>query len=224
MNPMKPTPGRLEKFAWKKYTISVYGDGEFAPAVCRALVQRGFAGGVLVDYRVPSSAMEPTLHCARPAICCLGNAADLVGVQVNGASSLKRFDIVVFKTPPEGALRCGEGGTSVKRVIGLPGDTVREDDHGFIWIRSAGAETFLKLSEPYVSASRRLADSSHFGELWYVPMGEYFVLGDNRAQSCDSRAWGSLPAHDVTGPVVKLSRNGAFLRPSEFLKQIEGRS
>ena len=88
LNPMALTPGRLEKFVGKKYTISIYGDSKFAPAVCRSLLKRGLAGGVLVDYRVPSSAMEPTLHCARPAIGCLGNGADLVGVQVNGASHL----------------------------------------------------------------------------------------------------------------------------------------
>lgn len=86
------------------------------------MLTRGFGGGILVDYRIPSSAMEPTLHCAGPVPGCLGGADDVVGVQVNGASHLRRFDIVVFTMPPEAAANCGEGGTAVKRVIGLPGE------------------------------------------------------------------------------------------------------
>jgi Signal peptidase, peptidase S26 len=52
-----------------------------------------------------------------------------------------RGDIVVFNTPREAALKCGEGGVFVKQVIGLPGDTVHEDDHGFIYIKSQGARS-----------------------------------------------------------------------------------
>jgi hypothetical protein len=65
-----------------------------------------------------------------------------------------------FRAPSEATVKCGEGGKFVKRVIGLPGETVREDDHGFIWIRAPRSKTFDKLNEPYVPASRRLADSS----------------------------------------------------------------
>jgi len=146
--------------------------------------------------------MEPTLHCAKgPANPgCLGNADDEVVVQVG--ASVKRKDIAVFKTPPETAVKCGEGGLFVKRVIGLPGETVRQDDQGFISINGK------RLAEPYVSAERRLADSSHFGETWHVPSGDYFMIGDNRSQSCDSRIWGSVPRRNIVGPVVKIIRGG----------------
>lgn len=113
-------------------------------------------------------------------------------------------DIVVFKTPPAAAAKCGEGGLFVKRVIGLPGETVRQDDHGFIHVRGRGSKAFAKLAEPYVPAGRRLSDSAHFGETWHVGAGAYFVLGDNRPQSCDSRVWGSVPRHNIVGPVVKV--------------------
>ena len=56
--------------------------------------------------------MEPTLHCAKPAPGCLGTADDRVVVQPG--EKLKRGDIVVFRTPPEAAVRCGEGGLFVK--------------------------------------------------------------------------------------------------------------
>jgi signal peptidase I len=160
---------------------------------------------VVNPYRIPSSSMEPTLNCAKgPAFPgCLGNSSDRVlacriCLDFRAPS---RGDIVVFNTPRDAATKCGEGGTFVKRVIGLPGDTVQEDDNGFIWIKSRGAKEAVKLKEPYVSASRRLADSQHFGQSWKVPEGEYFMMGDNRPESCDSRAWGSVPRKKLIGTV-----------------------
>jgi signal peptidase I len=150
--------------------------------------------------------MEPTLDCAKPAPGCLGKADDRVVVQVGG--SVKEGDIAVFRTPMEAAVECGTSGLFVKRVIGLPGETVREDDHGFIWVRGPNSKTFVKLEEPYLSAQRRLEDSMHFGQTWHVPKGGYFMMGDNRAASCDSRTWGSVPRRNIIGPVVQIIRSG----------------
>jgi signal peptidase I len=158
---------------------------------------------VVNPYRIPSSSMEPTLNCAKPAVGCLGDSSDRVlacRICLDfGAPS--RGDIVVFNTPPKAVNRCGEGGTFVKRVIGLPGETVHEDDNGFISIRGPNSKTFVTLKEPYLSSERRLADSAHFGETWKVPPGDYFMMGDNRSQSCDSRSWGSVPRSDLIGTV-----------------------
>jgi signal peptidase I len=160
---------------------------------------------VVNPYRIPSSSMEPTLNCAKgpdnPG--CLGDSSDRVlacRVCLDfGPPS--RGDIVVFNTPSAAALKCGEGGTFVKRVIGLPGDTVREDDSGFIAIRGPNSKKWVQLKEPYLSSQRRLADSAHFGEVWHVPEGEYFMMGDNRSESCDSRTWGSVPRNKLIGIV-----------------------
>jgi signal peptidase I len=159
---------------------------------------------VVNPYRIPSSSMEPTLNCAKgPAFPgCLGNSSDRVlacRICLDFRSP-SRGDIVVFNTPRDAAKQCGEGGTFVKRVIGLPGDTIREDDNGFIWVKSRGAKEFVKLKEPYLSASRRLADSQHFGQVWKAGNG-YFMMGDNRPESCDSRAWGSVPRNKLIGTV-----------------------
>jgi signal peptidase I len=168
-------------------------------------------------YRITSSAMEPTLNCAKGAASpgCLGGSSDRVlacRICLDFGRNPSRGDIVVFNTPGEAALKCGEGGVFVKRVIGLPGETVREDDHGFIYIESPGAKQFVKLKEPYISAQERLADAAHFGRTWKVPLGEYFTIGDNRSQSCDSRVWGAVPRTNMIGPVVfrywPLSRIG----------------
>ena len=161
---------------------------------------------VVNPYRIPSSSMEPNLNCAKGPTNpgCLGDSSDRVlacRICLDFGRNPSRGDIVVFNTPSEAALKCGEGGTFVKRVIGLPGDTVKEDDHGFIWIRGPGEKRFVKLKESYISAQDRLADSSHFGITRHVPEGRYFMMGDNRSQSCDSRTWGSVPRNKLIGIV-----------------------
>src|SRR5438876_4046068 len=78
---------------------------------------------VVNPYRIPSSSMEPTLHCARPDSGCEAHFSDRVLACrfCYRFWSPKRGDIVVFHTPPAAAVRCGAGGTFVKRLIGLPG-------------------------------------------------------------------------------------------------------
>src|SRR5829696_2442448 len=90
---------------------------------------------VVNPYRIPSSSMEPTLHCARPGTGCEARFSDRVLANrfVYHFKDPARGDIVVFKTPPEAAVRCGAGGTFVKRIIGLPGETLEERD-GIIYI------------------------------------------------------------------------------------------
>ncbi len=160
---------------------------------------------VVNPYRIPSSSMEPTLNCAKgPANPgCLGNSSDRVlacRICLDFGSP-SRGDIVVFNTPTEAALKCGEGGTFVKRVIGLPGETVHENNKGFIFIKKPGSPEFVKLNEPYLPASNRLVDSQHFGQTWTVPPNSYFMMGDNRSQSCDSRTWGAVPRNKLIGTV-----------------------
>jgi len=167
-------------------------------------------------YRIPSSAMEPTLHCARDrGAGCLGASSDriLVCRICLHFGSPSRGDIEVFNTPPAASSACGEGGVFVKRVIGLPGETVREDDKGFIWIRGPNSTAFVKLNEPYISKQIHQLDASRFpGRQWPVPEGSYFMMGDNRPDSCDSRQWGSVPTGNLIGPVAfrywPLSRLG----------------
>ncbi|HEX7526870.1 MAG TPA: signal peptidase I, partial [Gaiellaceae bacterium] len=86
-----------------------------------------FEAEVAKPYRVPSSSMEPTLHCAKPGEWCEGRFNDRVIANrlAYRFSSPKRGQIVVFHAP---AHACGIGGTFVKRLIGLPGDTVAEQN------------------------------------------------------------------------------------------------
>jgi signal peptidase I len=161
---------------------------------------------VAKPYRIPSASMEPYLQCARPAEGCTGSTSDrvLVNRLAYRFGSPQRGQVVVFKAPDR-ANGCtgGDGGsTFVKRLVGLPGEKLREDDRGFISIQRPAATTWRKLPEPYVTRRSRLADRKHFGRTWRVPKGEYFMLGDNRADSCDSRDWGAVPRSSLIGPVI----------------------
>ena len=166
-----------------------------------------FEAEVAKPFRIPSSSMETTLLCARPGPGCTASMSDrvLVNRLAYDFSSPQRGQIVVFTAPPNANdCRPGDAGTTfVKRLIGLPGETVREDGKGFIWIRGPGARTWSRLGEPYVSAQSRLDDQEHFGHTWKtVPQGEYFMLGDDRPNSCDSRTWGPVPRANLIGPVI----------------------
>ena len=149
-------------------------------------------GGPVHTYRIPSSSMEPTLRCARPAPGCSGKEDDEIIVKP-ARRALRRGDIVAFRTPPAAVQSCGSGGTFLKRVIGLPGDRLAYD--GTV-LRVDGK----RIREPYVEPKRRGGVSGS----WRVPRGGYFVLGDARNDSCDARVWGALPKRNVIGVVVKI--------------------
>ena len=153
-----------------------------------------FEAEVAKPFRIPSGSMEPTLHCAKPGSGCLAHFSDRVLANrfIYRFRDPKRGEIIVFKTPPEAAIRCGEGGTFVKRLIGLPGELVTERD-GYVYINGK------RLDEPYIKADRRDHEPPRsFGR---VPADHYFFMGDNRASSCDSRSWGSVPRKNLIGEV-----------------------
>jgi signal peptidase I len=152
---------------------------------------------VVNPYRIPSSSMEPTLHCARPAPGCESRFSDRVLANrfIYHFRDPERGDVIVFETPPAAKAKCGAGGTFVKRIIGLPGEKVG------IRLRRGAAFVYIdgkRLEEPYIENDRRDIGPE---ETFKVPQGHYFVMGDNRSQSCDSRVWGSVPEDNLIGKV-----------------------
>lgn len=157
-----------------------------------------FHAEVAQSFRVPSASMEPTLRCAKPAQDCSARFSDriLACRLCYTVGSPSRSQIVVFDAPEAAARDCGEGGAYVKRLIGLPGDTIYEDGDSRIWVDGK------VVREPYVTAAARAADTRFRNQTWHVPAGGYFMLGDNRGDSCDSRTWGAVPRSNLVGPVV----------------------
>jgi signal peptidase I len=165
------------------------------------LIVLGLKAWVVNPYKIPSSSMEPTFHCARPQPGCEANTSDRVLANrfIYHFRDPKRFEIVVFHAPHAAALRCpGGGGVFVKRIIGIPGDQWSERD-GYVYIDGK------RLNEPYVQPSRRDTQSHALSDLapgdTRIPKDMYLMMGDNRVQSCDSRVWGLVPRKDLIGEV-----------------------
>ncbi|HEU6443996.1 MAG TPA: signal peptidase I [Gaiellaceae bacterium] len=150
-----------------------------------------FQAEVAKPYRIPSPSMEPTLHCAKPVAGCQARFSDRV-IANRLAYRLhepERGDIVVFEATAKVEAACGHGGAFVKRVVALPGEHVAMRN-GHVLVDGA------RVSEPYVRAGYRGRETGSWGR---VPTGSYFVLGDNRTMSCDSRRWGAVGRGSIIG-------------------------
>ena len=133
-------------------------------------------------------------------------------------SDYQRGDIVVFN-PPSGY---SEGGVPfIKRVIGLPGDTVRLENGKVFVTPPAGAAT--QLAEPYINTDFNgkpeptLPRDAQGTSQWTVPAGSYFVMGDNRTVSQDSRVFGPIARDLIIGRAwlryFPLNKIGVVQRP-----------
>jgi signal peptidase I len=122
-------------------------------------------------YSIPSASMAPTLE-----------VGDQIVVTPYFHADPERGHVIVFRSPLD------ENELLVKRVIGVPGDLI---DSRLGRVR-VGAHT---LAEPYLVHPA----TSGAIEAQVVPAGSYFVMGDNREDSLDSRSWGTVPRANVVG-------------------------
>ncbi len=145
---------------------------------------------VAQTYYVPSTSMWPTLK-----------AGDRIVVN-KLYGTIHVGDIIVFKTPP--AEDCGGPPVPdlVKRVVGLPGQTVSAHG-GQVYI------TGKLLKEPWLPKGNQTYTT--MSKPFTVPKGDYFVMGDNRVNSCDSRMWGPVKGSYIVGKVFLI-----LWPPSQF--------
>jgi signal peptidase I len=121
-----------------------------------------------------------------------------------------RGDVVIFKSPMNKEI------DYIKRVIGLPGDTVSLRDNS-LWVNGE------KVAEPYLAPDTPIFGGSFLGDgkSIVVPPGTYFVCGDNRPHSSDSREFGPIAKEDFIGVAIfryfPFSQMGAITRPTYIL-------
>ncbi|MDD2978379.1 MAG: signal peptidase I [Hespellia sp.] len=125
---------------------------------------------IIVNATIPSGSMENTLQPGDRVLASRFSYA---------ASKPQRGDIVIFKYPVDDAL--GKGTLYIKRIIGLPGETV-EIKNAKIYINHSSQP----LDEPYLKEEWKIEND---GYTFQVPEGSYFMMGDNRNSSLDSRYW-----------------------------------
>lgn len=143
-------------------------------------------GRVVSVYTVRSASMEPTLHCAA-APGCRRLVPDKVVVAriIPPFMRITRGDVVVFR-------RANAKEMLIKRVVGLPGDTVAVL-RGVVYVDGR------TLPERYVTPGER--GRRGFSQI-RVPAGRYFVLGDNRRISVDSRNFGPIAGTAIVGKLL----------------------
>jgi signal peptidase I len=136
-------------------------------------------------FWIPSSSMVPTI-----------DVYDRVLVQKAFFTwhDVHEGQIVVFSHPPLD--HCLGEGDLVKRVIALPGQTIYSSGNSIYVNGRLLAEPYLPQYDPL---GPPIASSQH---PYRVPAGEFYVLGDNRADSCDSRYWGPITGSSIIGKVV----------------------
>ena len=126
------------------------------------------------NYQVDGPSMTPTL---------LNNEFILVNKADYFFHGPQRGDVIVFRFPKDTSR------DYVKRVIGLPGDTVSVTAQGVVSVNG------VALTEPYTNDNLNI----YGPETVKLKPGQYFVLGDNRGDSSDSRDWGPVPRSDIIG-------------------------
>jgi len=183
----------------------------FFPIILLVLVIRSF---IAEPFRIPSASMLPTLHIGDFILVnkfSYGIRLPVLNTKVVDLAEPERGDVLVFRFPKNPKV------DYIKRVVGLPGDKVgyfdktiylngkaveqevKAKDVNLLGLIPARAELrFEQLGENghdlLVDPDRRLVE----GEM-VVPEGHYFVMGDNRDNSNDSRFWGTVPEENLVG-------------------------
>jgi len=188
---------------FKKSTLREYFES-IVIAVILALFIRTF---VVQAFKIPTGSMEENLLIGDHLLVnkfVFGPTETSVERKLLPVGDIKRRDVIVFKYPEE------PDRDFIKRVIGLPGETVEVRDKK-VYINGQG------LDEPYVHFLQPPsgASASEFHEVTpfdvrerygpvTVPANHYFVMGDNRDNSQDSRYWGFLPRENVKGKALVI--------------------
>ena len=220
---------------WVENSVSIF------PVIALVLVLRSF---IYEPFQIPSGSMMPTLLVGDFILVekyAYGLKDPVWRTQLVETGKPERGDIVVFKYPPQPSI------DYIKRVVGMPGDTVRYSSNKEVCIQAQGSTECkqVKLSNveesefnqngiPLIQVNEKLGQVEHqilINPLrrdrvdayqprhgvneWVVPQGQYFVMGDNRDNSADSRYWGFVPEANLVGKAVAIWISFEFERNAD---------
>jgi len=189
----------------------------FFPVLVIVLIFRSF---LIEPFQIPTGSMIPTIEVGDFILVnkyAYGVRLPIIGTKILEVEDPDRGEVIVFIPPHENKYY-------IKRVIGLPGDTVRYEDknlyvNGELIIKNYAESIMVETSIgdlPGVLYSETINGVEHAIQnidavgrqrtrtTWVIPNGHYFMMGDNRDNSSDSRVWGTVPNEDVVGKAVAV--------------------
>lgn len=196
-----------------KHPLLIEYARSFFPVFLIVFLLRSF---LFEPFRIPSPSLEPTLLTGDFILVNkfdYGIRLPIIGKKILNIGEPKRGDILVFRWPPDKSF------DFIKRVIGLPGDKISYIDKEIYINGQKLSQTVLPKQQPnpwdaaekqedllgvkhniYVSPNK---ETRNFYNI-EVPKGMYFVMGDNRDDSADSRYWGFVPDKNIVGKAVMV--------------------
>ncbi len=185
----------------------------FFPVLLIVLVLRSF---LVEPFQIPSGSMIPTLEVGDFILVnkyTYGLRLPVVGTKIVDINEPKRGEVMVFIPPHDSRY-------FIKRVVGLPGDTIRYEDKVLYIndervpsqpIDQVEIEMPNGMMQSGILLNETLGEVEHETQImnapsrdggrtvWVVPEGHYFMMGDNRDNSADSRVWGAVPEQNIVG-------------------------
>ncbi|MEE4300939.1 MAG: signal peptidase I [Pseudomonadales bacterium] len=185
--------------------------GSFFPVLAIVLVLRSF---VIEPFVIPSGSMIPTLEVGDYILVNkydYGLRLPVFGTKVIEVGAPARGDVMVFFPPHQDRY-------FIKRVVGLPGDVIRYGNKRLMINGEAVPAEVIGPATPadpfMLAVEEQLGDALHTIHVdtgrrervreWRVPEGHYFMMGDNRDRSDDSRSWGFVPEQNIVGRAVAV--------------------
>lgn len=191
------------------YTAAEYAKS-FFPVLLAVLLLRSF---LVEPFKIPSASMVPTLQVHDFILVnkfAYGLRLPVVGTKILPVGMPERGDVMVFFPPNDKRY-------FIKRVIGLPGDQIRLENN-VLYINGVRMEQTLLYTDnrswpPVLVMQENLQPREHLMQRYpvptphasfqaVVPEGQYFMMGDNRDNSSDSRFWGMVPEQNIVGQAV----------------------
>jgi len=191
-------------------------------AIVLALIIRAF---LVQAYKIPSGSMLETLQIGDYLLVTRFNydiKVPFSDISIINTGDPERGDIIVFRYPEDTSQNY------IKRVVGLPGDTIEIREKQLFRNGKAVVEPYSQFTRPW----SRITGIDNYNQV-IVPENKLFVMGDNRDESADSRAWGFVPRENIQGKAwiiywswegfsnIRWNRIGTFLYPDKSITEAD---